>query len=585
MEPWVDWFDSENILAGDDILDGLGSGLNAADGHVIERSRFTLMKVFPILAALALSVAAFGQTICDSPAAGSQPYSLTGSGMPQSAALPLLGYFATGDVYVALPGMPTPPTSFCGPLWEANHPYVVGNMIEPLPLGAVFQAVSNPNCSADCKSGSTQPPGFGGTLILPSNIPAGISTCSDTSTTATCTMVNPLGDPSPLNLQEPYQGAVVGSTVVIQNYSNPAYNGSWVVTASTNPPGPPFESPFTFSFTASGLGPGDCTNFQMGTACIAYQQGTQITDGGIIWQYAGPQTEGAPTVVVTPSALSITTAQALDVAVAVGGGGGLGAPTGTVTLTSGNYASAATTLNDVNGIVSATITIPAGSLAVGMDTLTATYSGDGNYSMATGVNSVTVTGPETPSFTIAGTAVSLSPGATTRNTSTITVTSVDGFMGMVTLTAAVTSSPAGAQDMPTLSFGSTSSVSVNVTPDSPGSATLTIFTTPATSGALTYPVRRGLRWYTASGTGLVAFAMLFGTGIGIGIPARRRSWRTRLGMLVVLVTLIGSLLACGGSGSGGVGGNSGTTPGTYTVTVTGTSGSTTAMGTITLTVQ
>jgi hypothetical protein len=578
MELWADWVDSENILAGDDILDGLGSGLNAADGHAIERSRFTLIKAFAILAALALSVAAFGQTICDSPAAGSQPYSLTGSGMPQSAALPLLGYFATGDVYVALPGMPTPPTSFCGPLWEANYPYAVGNMIEPLPLGAVFQAVSNPNCSADCKSGSTQPPEFGGTLILPSNIPAGISTCSDTGTTATCTMVSPEGDPSPLNLGEPYQGAVVGSTVVIQDYTpNSAYNGSWVVTASTNPSGPPFESPFTFSFTASGLGSGDCKDFQMGTACIAYQQGTRITDGGILWQYAGPQTEVAPTVVVTPSALSITMAQSLNVTVAVSGGGGKGTPTGTVKLTSGSYASAVTTLSDG----SATINVPAGSLAVGMDTLTATYSGDDNYSMATGVNSVTVTGAETPSFTIAGTAVSLSPGATTGNNSTITVTSVDGFTGSVTLTAAVTSSPAGAQDMPTFSFGSTSPVDLN---GSVGTATLTIFTTAATGGALTYPVRRGPSWYTASGTGLVAFALLFGTGIGI--PARRRNWRTMLGILVVLVTLIGigGLLACGGNGSGG-GGNSGTTPGTYTVTVTGTSGSTTATGTITLTVQ
>jgi hypothetical protein len=240
--------------------------------------------------------------------------------------LPLLGYFATGDVYQPLQGMPNPPTSFCGPLWQANFQYVVGNMIEPLPPGAVFQAVANPDCSADCKSGNSQPPGFAGTLILPSNIYVEISTCSDTGTTATCTMIDPLGQPSPLNVGEPYQGAVVGSTVVIQGYSNSAYNGSWVVTSSTNPPGPPFASPFTFSFTASGLGSGNCTDFQGGTACIAYQQGTQITDGGILWQYVGPQDEVGPTVVVTPSLYTITTAQALAVTVAVGGGGAKGRP-------------------------------------------------------------------------------------------------------------------------------------------------------------------------------------------------------------------------------------------------------------------
>ena len=636
------------------------------------------MKIFTILAALTLSAAAFAQTICDTPPTGSQPYSQTGSAQPQSAELPVLGYFATGDVYVPLPGMPTTPTSFCGPLWEANYPYVVGNMIEPLPLGAVFQAVANPDCVSDCMSGSTQPPGFWGTLILPSNIYVEISTCSDTGTTATCTMIGPVGSPSPLNLAEPYQGAVVGSTVVIQNYSNSAYNGSWVVTASTNPPGPPFESPFTFSFTASGLGSGDCTDFQGGTDCIAYQQGTQIIDGGILWQYAGPQDEFGPTVVVTPSPFTITTAQALDVTVAVGGGGGKGKPTGTVTLTSGSYSSAVTTL-DNNG--NATINVPAKSLAVGMDVLTATYSGDDNYSTATGINSVTVTGAvlltptvtvtpsassittaqalsvtvalsggsgnptptgmvtltsgsyssgtttltsgsvtitipagslavgtdtltgsysgdsnynpavgtssvtvteaQTPGFTITGTPVSVSPGASTGNTSTITVTPSGGFTDSVTLTAAITSNPPDAQDLPTLNFGSTSPV--NITGSAAGTATLTISTTAATSGALVYPARPGVRWYGASVSGLMAFGLLF--GIGGGIPMRRRRWRPRSGTLVLLVTFlgigIGGLLACGSRGSG----NSGTTPGTYIVTVTGTSGTITATGTVTLTVQ
>jgi hypothetical protein len=573
----VDWFDSENILAGDDILDGLGSGLNA-DGHVIERSRFTFMKVFPILAALALSVAAFGQTpICQSPATGPQPYSEVpgGGGIPThvpGALNEFLGYIP--QAYVALPGMPASPLAFCGPAWQPNYEYAVGNLIE-LSNGTVLQAIS---CTGLCKSGATQPPGFSGTLFEPSPVGIWASTCSDPSTTATCDTVDATGTPAPVNFGEPYVGADVGSTFVIQSYTpNSAYNGSWVVTASTG------MSPYTVSFTASGLGSGDCTKDVGSTNCLGYQQGSQITDNEVRWQDVGPQNENAlltPTVIVTPSASSITTAQALNVMVAVSGGSGNPTPTGLVTLTSGSYISGTTTLSDG----SATINIPAGSLAVGTDTLTVTYFGDGNYSMATGVNSVTVTGAETPSFTIAGTAVSLSPGATTGNNSTITVTSVDGFTGMVTLTAAVTSSPAGAQDMPTLSFGSTSSVSVNVTPDSPGTATLTIFTTPATSGALTYPARRGLRWYTASGTGLVAFALLFGTGIGI--PARRRNWRARLGMLVLLVALIviGGLLACGGNGSGG-GGNSGTTPGTYTVTVTGKSDSTTATGTITLTVQ
>jgi hypothetical protein len=71
------------------------------------------------------------------------------------------------------------------------------------------------------------------------------------------------------------------------------------------------------------------------------------------------------------------------------------------------------------------------------------------------------------------------------------------------------------------------------------------------------------------------------------IPAQRRSWRTMLGAIAILVALTSGMLACGGSG-----GRAcplvivaGTTPGTYTATVTGTSGALTEAGTVTLTVQ
>jgi hypothetical protein len=60
------------------------------------------------------------------------------------------------------------------------------------------------------------------------------------------------------------------------------------------------------------------------------------------------------------------------VTVTVNGGSGNPTPTGSVTLTSGTYASGAVTLSGG----SAMINIPAGSLAVGMDTLTANYTPD-----------------------------------------------------------------------------------------------------------------------------------------------------------------------------------------------------------------
>ncbi len=79
-----------------------------------------------------------------------------------------------------------------------------------------------------------------------------------------------------------------------------------------------------------------------------------------------------PTVKVSPASSTITTAQPDQVFVTVAGGSGNPTPTGTVVLSSGGYGSSIATLSGG----SANITIPAGSLAVGSNTLTATYSPD-----------------------------------------------------------------------------------------------------------------------------------------------------------------------------------------------------------------
>ncbi|HTX77155.1 MAG TPA: FG-GAP-like repeat-containing protein, partial [Terracidiphilus sp.] len=269
-----------------------------------------------------------------------------------------------------------------------------------------------------------------------------------------------------------------------------------------------------------------------------------------------------PTVTVTPAAASISTAQALSVAIAVSGGNGDPTPTGSVTLTSGSYTSPATALNGG----SATIDIPAGSLAVGANTLTAKYSGDNNYDANSGTASVTVT---SPSFTVSGSAVTVVRGATTGNTSTITVTPAGGFTGSVVLAASFASGPTGAQDSPTLSFGSTSPVSIAGA--AAGTATLTIVTTAATSAALAYPNGAGGRWCVEGGATL-ACILLF------GFAGRRKKWRTILEMLALFAALAVGVLSCGG-------GTPGTTPGNYVITVTGTSGAITASGTVSITVK
>jgi hypothetical protein len=70
----------------------------------------------------------------------------------------------------------------------------------------------------------------------------------------------------------------------------------------------------------------------------------------------------------------------------------------------------------------------------------------------------------------------------------------------------------------------------------------------------------------------------------ICIPARRRAWR---GAIFLLLFITAGAVGCGGSSSGNGGGGRiiGTTPGLYIVTITGTSGTITQTGTISLTVQ
>ena len=94
-----------------------------------------------------------------------------------------------------------------------------------------------------------------------------------------------------------------------------------------------------------------------------------------------------PTVTVTASpAGSVTTAQALSVSVAVTSGSGM--PSGSVVLSSGSFASFPASLS--NG--AAVIGVPAGLLAVGMDTLTASFTpaNTGSFNTSSGTASVAV---------------------------------------------------------------------------------------------------------------------------------------------------------------------------------------------------
>lgn len=123
----------------------------------------------------------------------------------------------------------------------------------------------------------------------------------------------------------------------------------------------------------------------------AYGSGSQA--GGVT-----NQNPTSPTVTVTPEETTHPYAENLIVTATVKGGSTT--PTGSVTLSSGSYASAAVTLNSG----SATFYVQPGSLAKGADTLTVTYTPDSNsasaYAASTGTAGITVTSPGSASIAV-----------------------------------------------------------------------------------------------------------------------------------------------------------------------------------------
>jgi hypothetical protein len=262
-----------------------------------------------------------------------------------------------------------------------------------------------------------------------------------------------------------------------------------------------------------------------------------------------------PTVAVSPAASSINTGQALSVTATVTGTGAT--PTGTVTLSGGGYTSSAQTL--ASG--AATFAIPANSLSAGTDSLKVSYNGDAVY--GAGNNSANVTVAASTFALAQPAAASVAKGGS--STATITLSSSTFYTGTVTVSCALTTSPAGAANLPTCSPAAGGGT-ITVTAGTPsGSGSVTVNTTAATTASMQKPHVGG--WAEAEGGAVLALLVFF------GIPARRRAWRTMLGAFILLAA-IGSLAACGGGGGsksgGGGGGNPGTTAGAYTFTITGT---------------
>ena len=197
------------------------------------------------------------------------------------------------------------------------------------------------------------------------------------------------------------------------------------------------------------------------------------------------------------------------------------------------------------------------------------YDAGSGYDAATGLGSMNVANvvngwgaSTTPTATFkltASGAAAISAGGTT--TSNITVSSTDGYAGTVTLTCALTSSPANAVEAPTCAPTTGQSTVALSSTTTTGQGQVTVNSTAAPVGAVKLATNR-TGWFQAAGGAVLASFLLF------FLPGWSK--RSRNLFCTMLVVLAASFFAvgCGGGGGSSGGGGGGTTKTTPTVTVT-----------------
>jgi len=244
---------------------------------------------------------------------------------------------------------------------------------------------------------------------------------------------------------------------------------------------------------------------------------------------------------------------------------GTGIPTGTVSFEDGSTLLGTGTLN-ASGVAKFTVS----NLTVGQHSITAVYGGDGNNIGSTS-SVLAQTVNQQADFALTAITTSLTVAAGSSGKFALAVTPQGSF------TTAISFSCSGLPALAGCTFNPAS-----VTPNSSTVNTTLTITTAANTASLARPF--GRRSSPLYAIWLVLPAMLLGT-VGLAPPKRRKL----LGYCIVFLLVSGCLLqvACGGTSNsgGGGGGTSGTPAGTYTITATGTAGSTQHATTVKLTVQ
>lgn len=207
--------------------------------------------------------------------------------------------------------------------------------------------------------------------------------------------------------------------------------------------------------------------------------------------------------------------------------------------------------------ISVTFTPAAAGIRTGMLTI-ADNAGDSPQTVALTGSGYTVAVSSTSS------SLTVTPG---KSASANIQISSDNLTGSVSLACSVAYQGTGAANQPPTC--SLNPAQIQVTPGTPGSSTLTVDTTGSSAR-----LGNDLQLFHRGAETALACALLF-----FAVPRRKR--RTMVLLVLVGMVSLGSAIGCGGSSSG----KSGTTPGSYSVTVTATSGSATVTLKFPLSVQ
>jgi len=211
------------------------------------------------------------------------------------------------------------------------------------------------------------------------------------------------------------------------------------------------------------------------------------------------------------------------------------------------------------------------SLPVGSIQIQANYGGDNNYAASSGTFTETVNA--VPTFTVSANPATItiaSPGSS--GSTTLTFTGVNGFAGTINLNSTMCS---GMPNESSCSFGA-SSVTLSATTTTATSTFMVMTTAPSSAFPRTLKPPAGIGW------------KMLVTGIAVALlclmSLRARRWRLGAAFATLLLAVVLTSNGCGGGSSGHIH-NQGTSPGSYTVTISFASGSVATTAPVTVVVN